>query len=164
MGRPATPLAERFWSKVDVRGDGECWPWLAGTFTGKPYGQFTVQAGEAGRERSGPVRSHRLAFFLIQGRWPEPCGLHGCDNPPCCNAVSPEHVHEGDQALNAWERESRGRGGGPQLVLLAAWEIPELRRRYAAGATYKTLAAERDVSLSTVWRAVQGISPYGGVA
>lgn len=33
-------MAERFWSKVDVRGADECWPWTAYADRERGYGQF----------------------------------------------------------------------------------------------------------------------------
>lgn len=56
---------------------GPCWGWT-GTTNGSGYGTIL----ECGR-RSPLLRAHRVAFFLAEGRWPEPCALHKCDNPPC---------------------------------------------------------------------------------
>lgn len=52
------------------------------------------------------VFAHRVAFRLIHGRWPEPLGLHSCDNPPCFN---PRHITEGGHAKNQREKVLRGR-------------------------------------------------------
>jgi len=41
---------QRYWSKVDVRGLDECWPWI-GLITRKGYGFFSV--GGARGERGG---------------------------------------------------------------------------------------------------------------
>jgi hypothetical protein len=90
--------AARFWSKVDIRGPDECWPWLAGC-SGSGYGAFWR------RDRQEPA--HRVAYELTYGvalgnEW----GLHSCDNPICCN---PRHVHPGDVVLNVAEAMERGR-------------------------------------------------------
>lgn len=93
-----TPLdAERFWAKVDVRGPGECWPWKAST-KADGYGQF-------GLDRRVEL-SHRVAFLLAHGRWPEPFGCHSCDNRPCCN---PGHIFEGSAADNNADMLAKGR-------------------------------------------------------
>jgi hypothetical protein len=88
---------ERFWSKVARGAPDECWPWL-GARAAKGYGLFWWN----GRM----VKAHRVAFFLEHGRWPEPCGLHRCDHPACCN---PSHVRDGTPADNAQERNAKGR-------------------------------------------------------
>jgi hypothetical protein len=48
----------RFWSKVDVRSAGECWPWMA-SCSEKGYGRFE---GE---------RAHRVAYTLVKGPIPD---------------------------------------------------------------------------------------------
>ena len=53
------------------------------------------------------VGAHRLAFKLLHGRWPKPCGLHICDNTSC---VNPQHIFEGTIADNNQDRASKGRG------------------------------------------------------
>ena len=73
-----TPIAARFWPKVDRRASDGCWPWLAAR-TGNGYGK--ISAG--GR---GPLLlAHRFAFELASGE-PIPDGwlvCHTCDNPLC---------------------------------------------------------------------------------
>src|SRR5262245_2521405 len=86
----------RFWPKVDVRGPDECWPWIAGKGAG--YGSFWLD----GRN----VTAHRVAFFLANGKWPDPFGCHSCDNHPCCN---PAHIFEGTQWDNDMDRVAKGR-------------------------------------------------------
>jgi hypothetical protein len=89
---------ENFWSRVDTsNGFDACWPWT-GRKDRDGYGVLYFE----GKER----RAHRVAFYLTNGRWPEPCCLHDCDNPPCCN---PDHLHEGTQPQNIHECVERGR-------------------------------------------------------
>lgn len=95
---------------MDRRRDDECWPWLASIRGRRQYGQFWVPPGELENEKGWMAQAHCVAFRLIQGRWPDPFGLHGCDYPLCCNAVNPEHVHEGTQCQNIHEMFARGRG------------------------------------------------------
>jgi hypothetical protein len=50
-------IEERFWSRVDVRGPDECWPWMAATVKG--YGQLSVM----GRNEY----AHRIAYMRPVG-------------------------------------------------------------------------------------------------
>jgi hypothetical protein len=94
-------ICKRFWSKVDIRGDNECWLWLGSTDK-YGYGQFKPKSGDT------PKRSHRLAYMT----WHEiklPSSvllLHSCDNPPCCN---PTHLSPGTVLLNFNDCEQKGR-------------------------------------------------------
>ena len=69
---------QRFWSKVDARGD--CWTWTACLVGG--YGQFNNQRTK--------YPAHRVAYELLVG--PIPHGLvidHLCRNRAC---VNPDHL------------------------------------------------------------------------
>ena len=90
-------IAERFWPKVDRRGPGECWPWLALARNG--YGKF--------RYGSRCLGAHRVAYELTHG--PIPPGLdclHHCDNPLCCN---PAHLFLGTDIENQTDCRRKGR-------------------------------------------------------
>ena len=95
---------ERFWSKVDVGGKGECWEWRAGVGP-NGYGRFKIGARL--------FRSHRIALALSTGD-----GLggyfacHHCDNPRCCN---PSHLYAGTAKTNVADMVQRGRHGGNKL-------------------------------------------------
>ena len=86
-GRPAN-TAEVLWSKVDKKGEDECWPWL-GYSNGK-YGRTEIN------DKS--YYAHRVIFDLVNPgiinlNAPKNTDEHGfimhsCDNPICCN---PKH-------------------------------------------------------------------------
>lgn len=105
-GRQPRPLAERFWEKVDIRGEDECWPWMASTKQGG-YGKIVSDDGRF-------LLAHRVAYELTIG--PIPVGLvlcHRCDNPGC---VNPSHMFLGTQADNLQDMRTKGRGNPPRGV------------------------------------------------
>lgn len=80
---------ERFLAKVDIRGDGECWPWT-GAVNDRGYGQCWI----SGRME----RAHRASYALSVGPIPDGlCVCHHCDVPSCCN---PSHLFLGTIADN----------------------------------------------------------------
>ena len=90
----------RFEAKVDRSGGADtCHPWRGGT-DDDGYGVIRLD-GKA-------HKAHRVAFFLAHGRWPEPCGLHSCDNPPCCNV---RHLFEGNCSAEQQGPRAQGQIG-----------------------------------------------------
>ena len=110
---------ERFWSKVDVRGPDECWPWHGATDK-DGYGRFDLQRT--------PKRIRRNASGVALQLWIGPFvgfPMHSCDNPPCCN---PSHLSPGDNFQNMRQMVARGRYNGR----FVATEIRKVRRIRAA--------------------------------
>lgn len=102
-------IEERFWSKVDVRGPDDCWTWKAATRAG--YGRFW--------DGSRLVNAQCFAWESEHGPMPEgKCGLHRCDNPPCCN---PAHIFPGTKKENSLDMVVKGRHG--------SWTKPDSRPR-----------------------------------
>jgi hypothetical protein len=85
----------RLWSRVDVRGEQECWLWKGRTYRG--YGLIDID--------HRPQLAHRLIFEEANGYQP-PAVCHRCDNPPCCN---PAHLFGGTQADNNRDMTEKGR-------------------------------------------------------
>ena len=144
---PVEP-ATRFWEKVRpcVQSGDECWEWDGAT-AGDGYGSFWVD----GRT----VPAHRFAWELEHGAIPD--GLfvcHHCDNPRC---VRHHHLFLGTFQDNMDDMNAKGRnnGGGPLgeangFAKLTAAQIPEIRRRYAAGESGPDLAREFGISQGTI--------------
>ena len=82
--------ADGFWSRVNKRGDQECWPWLNYmNVTG--YGTYRDIHGKQ-------VYAHRAAYILTHGSIPEGLTLdHLCRNKQCCN---PKHLEPVSQSVN----------------------------------------------------------------
>ena len=75
------PLADRFWSKVTVAGDDECWEWTGATHKG--YGKIMLIHGVF-------AAAHRLAYEFLVGPIPPKMQLdHLCRNRGC---VNPAHL------------------------------------------------------------------------
>jgi len=91
----------RFWALVDRSGGPDaCWPWLGYRKTRGGYGQV--------RRDHRTYPAHVFAWVLVNGPLPadKPCGLHRCDNPPCCN---PTHIFPGTNADNSADMVAKGR-------------------------------------------------------
>lgn len=97
-----TPLAERFWPKVDTTAD--CWTW-----------QAQKDRNGYGRIRPGGtasyVRAHRAAWYLATGEWPpaDVMVCHRCDNPSC---VRFDHLFLGSARDNARDMSGKRRARG----------------------------------------------------
>lgn len=79
------PLEVRFWEKVEVRGESDCWLWR-GSIAGTGYGNLKI--GEPGERRND--YAHRVSYELNVG--PIPPGLivdHACMVREC---VNPSHL------------------------------------------------------------------------
>jgi hypothetical protein len=95
------PLEQRFWRKVEIKGEDECWMWLGGK---NPKGYGGIGAGGVDGKR---VLAHRLSYQMFYG--PIPKGamiLHECDNPSC---VNPRHLRHGTGSENIKEAYDKGR-------------------------------------------------------
>jgi len=139
---------ERFWSKAEIKGPDDCWPWQRATDK-DGYGWFQFD----GKAR----RSNRMAFYLDRGYWPVGFCLHSCDNPPC---VNPAHLSDGTPADNTREMIERGRqsrGEDHANAKLSDDEVREIRRRYATGSvSQEALGVEYGVSGVHIGNIVRG--------
>jgi hypothetical protein len=92
----------RFWSKVAIADDNECWEWQ-GSPDKRGMGQFRV------RDRMWPA--HHVAWILTNGPIPDklenPCILQICGNKLCCN---PDHLFPGTRSEAAWLRKQPWKG------------------------------------------------------
>ena len=91
-------LRDRFFDKVLVRGEDECWPWQAAR-DDHGYGKFFFQ-GQM-------VTAHRVAFYLATGELPKDKEIiHSCDYPPCQNDA---HLSPATHAQNMADMKAKGR-------------------------------------------------------
>jgi len=159
-GRPAnTP--DVLWSKVDKRGEDECWEWL-GYKNHQGYGRTWIN--DVG------YYAHRVIYNLaypntISLNAPKSSSnsgflLHTCDNPSCCN---PKHLFVGTHADNMADKVAKGRqnkfptDSGPRckLSMDQAREARQLRKE---GASVKSLAEKFGLSLPSMKTLLRGDS------
>ena len=97
-------LPERFWKKVKISSEDECWEWQG----------MTIRSGY-GRIYTGNYKkelAHRVAWQLTYGDIPDgegyhgTCVLHTCDNRKC---VNPKHLFIGSHADNIHDMCRKGR-------------------------------------------------------
>ena len=151
-----TPLAQRFWPKVDTSaGPNGCWVWIARR-TPDGYGQIG-----AGRRSGGVLYAHRVSFELNFGTIPEGMFVcHRCDNPPC---VNPGHLFLGTAEDNSHDARDKGRLMVPVLVgesappaVLTEGMVRQIISRRAAGERLRVLATEFGVSEATISSIARG--------
>ncbi|RJU02006.1 HNH endonuclease [Arthrobacter frigidicola] len=97
MGRPAIPVAERFWPKVEK--SAGCWNWTAGRIE-SGYGWIHLEGKKA--------LAHRVSYELAHGPIPE--GLfvdHACHNRAC---VNPSHLRLATMKQNMENRAGANKG------------------------------------------------------
>lgn len=146
----------RFWSKVDIRSDDECWDWKGQVheYNGcTAYGKFYLNGKK--------VFAHRVAYELAFGKIPEGmCVLHKCDRGICCN---PNHYFLGTRVDNAKDRDSKGRcraagkpGEGCGHAKLKNEDVFEIRKLFSEGISYEEIANRFGVTKSNVNYIVRG--------
>lgn len=94
---------EYFWSKVDKRGEDECWRWTGHVRTGKknrPYGQFNFKSTHMG--------AHRYSYQLATGEIlvshtpvHHTCSDTLCVNPKHLQATTP-HENTAEMLERRW--------------------------------------------------------------
>jgi len=99
--RKRRPLEERFWEKVNILGEDECWEWTAAV-NNKGYGVI----GD-GSVPSKNLLAHRVSYSLRYGSIdPSLLLCHKCDNTKC---VNPGHLFQGTQTDNMSDALAKGR-------------------------------------------------------
>lgn len=143
-------LKKRFWEKVDMKEEDECWYWKAGTQS-QGYGSLGIGNGKT-------ALAHRVAFELTNGEIQEnSCVMHKCDNKLCCN---PNHLALGTIADNNQDMVEKGRQAKGEIhgmSKLTNKMVIRMRSDYSEGKyTYEELAEKFGVHKVTVKEIVEG--------
>jgi hypothetical protein len=147
---------ERFWSKVDVREQDECWEWQGYTPLNS-YGRASLTVGKTRLQQA-----HRVAYYFANKRLPSQYVLHSCDNKPCCN---PNHLREGtakENSQDAIDRQVLAYGERHHNAKLNDAKVREIRRLLDQGVAGTKVAKMFGVSIcpiygiknNTAWRHV----------
>lgn len=139
-------IEERFWQKVDKRGEDDCWNWLGSKHYIWKYGSFSIDGKY--------FQAHRYSWILHFGDIPK--GLfvcHTCDNPPC---VNPKHLFLGTPKDNVIDKMNKGRqpstiGDLNSRSILNEQAVKVIRYMFANGkATQRKLAFVYGVHPTTI--------------
>lgn len=84
---------ERFWKRIDIQSEDDCWNWLGSTVDG--YGTVTY--------KNKVRKAHRVAYELATGNEPQYTIDHLCRNRLCCN---PKHLEDVTRGVNTLRGES----------------------------------------------------------
>ena len=140
-GPKPRPLAERFWEKVTIGAEADCWPWRA-TRLPTGYGQFDKEG------------AHRVAYRLTHGEIPEGAHIcHTCDNPPC---VNPAHLYAGSSQTNQADMVGRGRSNYGERHWNAHLSAEQIAAIRADSRISRLIAEEYGVSASHIRRIKRG--------
>src|SRR5579875_2869953 len=97
-------LEEKFWDKVDIKNESECWEWKGGLVS-NGYG-YLVEYDNDNKHLKTHL-AHRLSYKLHNGVLNENKVIcHKCDNRKC---VNPNHLFEGSQKENIDDMMKKGR-------------------------------------------------------
>lgn len=101
-----TPEAiQRFWNKVSIGSESECWEWTAHTDKGG-YGMFWFNGKDVG--------AHRFSWVAHFGQLElELLVCHTCDNPKC---VNPKHLFKGTYEDNTNDMYTKHRKNNGDTV------------------------------------------------
>ncbi len=108
-------ILKKFYAKVDIREETECWNWLGSQFN-SGYGRIEINGKT--------IRAHRLAYTIHYGEIPDGMQInHVCHNKLCVNY---RHLYAGTPKQNSEDMVRAGRWLGHTEFKEYANEIREI--------------------------------------
>lgn len=151
MARDPLAILMRYWSKVNVGSNSECWEWV-GNKNACLYGMFSCVRGVP--KYKSEIGAHRFIYQVYNGRIKKGYNIcHRCDNPSC---VNPKHLFQATQNENIQDCKLKGRtrsapGESSPLAKLKWDQVVEIRNKYIPREYPSTkLAKEYSVSRSLI--------------
>lgn len=132
-------LIRRFFSKVDITNNWECWNWIRHIDT-VGYGRFYIDGIND--------LAHRISFIIHYGEIQQNMQiLHNCDNRKC---VNPNHLFIGTNLDNVNDRVVKNRSYRPKgelspLSKLTKDQVIEIRERYKKEISISSLTKKFDI-------------------
>jgi predicted DNA-binding protein YlxM (UPF0122 family) len=141
---------KRFWNKVDIKSETECWNWKDMKDDGVHYPNFwdgSVQLG-----------AHRFSLQIKIGRKLRKgeFALHRCDKKTC---VNPNHLFVGTAKDNSADMVAKGRkeyGSRVYGSVLVEEQVVEIRNKYKEGTDMKSIAELYGISYENVAAIISG--------
>ena len=136
----STKDLKRFQSKIDIRSNSECWPWLRYCDI-YGYGRF--------KYKGKMIFSHRFAFAFKNDYLADDLVVrHSCDNPRCCN---PNHLLMGthqDNKNDAVRRDRLAKGESNGSAKLTEKDVLTIR---SSSLSLRELARQFNVASKTIF-------------
>jgi hypothetical protein len=145
-------LKNRFWSKVNFKGNKGCWEWTA-SLDGKGYGQISIN----GKTK----RAHHIAWELTVGKIPKGKFIcHHCDNKKC---VNPNHLFLGTPLSNIQDMDKKGRRINSPLCgekhgrsKLKNLDVQEIKNLMKIGIKQRKIAEMFNIGVGTINHIAKG--------
>ena len=142
----------KFWSKVDKKGDDDCWNWTGAKSSGG-YGCIGI-GGKI-------LTASRVAYRFHYGVDPDTLDVcHTCDNRKCCN---PNHLFLGTRYDNMRDMVNKGRnksfpGESHYYSKIKEEDVYTMRELNKLGLTYASIARLYNMTAVSVSGIVRGRS------
>jgi len=150
-------LIRRFITKADIRGEKDCWNWLAGK-NSDGYGNFKICNKEE--------LSHRVSYIIHNESIPERLNiLHQCNNRKCIN---PKHLFLGTHQDNMKDMVNKNRSyncghrGEDNSCSKLTWKkVKEIREEYIKCKTTQNILSKKyNVSKGMIYYILKNINWY----